>query len=285
MLLPVREELPGPLIPAAPSRATVFTDPERLPSPARPALPAFARHCPAIPPTSAICSIHEHNLGSPPAPIREGPDRAIVLADAALAEHQLGWGSAFAVPATGQDQIRLSPHRHRPPRRIGTDGITPTPFGSDTSCRALGDWLTGEASLSGCFRTCSEPTAGGSAFAKPATAERPACAGRPAFRTASRVPPRRGSRAAAPEVSSIVESASRRLAPGSASRARFRPPGGWTLVHRLFPTCGEASAPFSSRLASCSDGADAREDSDTGNQSAREPIRLTSVRSAPRTSA
>lgn len=44
---------------------------------------------------------------------------------------------------------------------------------------------------------------GGFAFAKPA-AERPAFAGHPASRTASHVPPRRRSWAAAPEVSSIV---------------------------------------------------------------------------------
>ena len=65
---PPREEPPGPLPPAASSKAARFLDPERLPSPTNPTLPACAMLCRAPPTTSAIHAIHEHSLGSPATP-------------------------------------------------------------------------------------------------------------------------------------------------------------------------------------------------------------------------
>jgi hypothetical protein len=50
---------------AAPSKATFFFGPERLPSPACPAPLALAMLCRAPPPTSATCTIHEHSPRSP----------------------------------------------------------------------------------------------------------------------------------------------------------------------------------------------------------------------------
>ena len=70
---PPREEPPGPLPPAASSKAARFLDPERLPSPTNPTLPACAMLCRAPPTTSAIRAIHEHSPRSPETPVSRCP--------------------------------------------------------------------------------------------------------------------------------------------------------------------------------------------------------------------
>jgi len=70
---PPREEPPGPPSPAASSKAARFLDPERLPSPTNPRVPACAMLCRVAPTTSAIHAIHEHSLRSPATPVMRRP--------------------------------------------------------------------------------------------------------------------------------------------------------------------------------------------------------------------
>jgi hypothetical protein len=114
---------------------------------------------------------------------------------------------------------RTGRRRRARPKPGAVDGETPTRFDSDTFCRKsvssalerrkprlalLGAPFTNLPELPaltrfrGCLRKPNEL-----AFAKPA-ARLPACAGRLALRAASRSPPRRGARSAAPKVPSIA---------------------------------------------------------------------------------
>jgi len=217
-----------------------------------PSLRACACRTGASPPTSAISTIPEHNLGSPRTPMDapRGHPRDVLRWDwiptgqcpdeASLAEHcrvawpplwaprfaprRPLWGQASRRPSD-QGQIRLSPHRSLPSRCTTTNRDTssmekryPNPHGSRTFCRELVDLTAGEAAAPRRFRAFTRAHPSGLAFAKPTT-KQPARAGHPAFRAAARFPPRRGLRLAAPKVLSI-RGAPRGAGPGPASRDR-----------------------------------------------------------------
>lgn len=108
----LREEAPGPPLPVAPSKATRFTDPERLPSRANPASHVCAMHSRAPPPISA-------NLYDPQAQpwIDENPG----FRQCPSGQHHQANVIILAEPrrpsVNGSGPDRLSPHR-RPSNRV-----------------------------------------------------------------------------------------------------------------------------------------------------------------------
>jgi len=218
---------------------------------------------------------------------------------------------------TGSGPDRLSPHRDRSQRSsihrdesrciaanraglrrvaVHTGGHYPDPHGSNTFCRRLVGLPAGEAGMPGRFRATPEPTGdmgapldessgasisrSGPAFAKPA-AEHAACAGHPASRAAPRFPPRRGLRLAAPKVSFIVGSTSEGLVPDPASRDRSVTTRGVDCCPQVVPILWRKSPRLCDLVATLLGQSRAAQRLGHRKRSAREPIRLRSVRSVP----
>jgi hypothetical protein len=160
-------------------------------------------------------------------------------------------------PLSGPDQpsflgsgarMRLSPVRAPPVAIARSEVGYPDPRDPDTFCRELVAETAGGAASARCTkRAPSTNPPGEAACAKPAPGD-PTFA-RPSGRAASGDPPRRGARLAEPKVPSVVGCSLEGW--GHARRTGHEPltPGGWAVVHRLFPACGDLAGAFSTPAA------------------------------------